>query len=132
MVYKIGQVIYKDTPVIINKDKNVKKISVSNQGDRSIQVCSHYHFFESNLALSFNREEGFGMHLDIPSGTAVRFEPGEVKEVQLVPFSGNGRVIGFLGLTMGDLDEPSVKTHALKKLKELEGSENNGSNPYAK
>lgn len=121
MDYTIGQVIYKNTPITINKDKVVKRISVSNRGDRSIQVCSHYHFFESNLALSFDREAGFGMHLDVPSGTAVRFEPGEVKEVQLVPFTGDKLVIGFLGLTMGDVGDPSVKAHALKKLKEMEG-----------
>jgi urease subunit gamma/beta len=72
-----------------------------NTGDRPIQVGSHYHFFEANRALEFHREAAFGMHLDIPAGTAVRFEPGESKEVTLVTFGGTGEVFGLNALTNG-------------------------------
>ena len=76
---------------------------VSNTGDRPIQVGSHYHFFETNGALSFDREKARGMRLDIPAGTAVRFEPGQTRDVQLVPFCGARTVYGFNGKIMGSL-----------------------------
>ena len=119
MKYQIGEIILKDAPIIINEGKEAVVISVTNNGDRTIQVCSHYHFFESNLALDFDREKAFGMRLDIPSSTAVRFEPGEEKKVSLVPFAGQRRVIGFKGLTMGDVTDPAIKKSALSKMEQL-------------
>lgn len=120
MKYRIGEVIYRDEPIIINADLVATEVVVTNTGDRCIQVCSHYHFFESNLALSFDREASFGQRLDIPAGTAVRFEPGETKKVSLVPYRGSRRAIGFLGVTMGDTTDPKVKEAALKKLVALQ------------
>jgi len=77
---------------------------VANTGDRPVQVGSHFHFFEVNAALEFNREAARGLRLDIPAGTAVRFEPGDSREVQLVPFAGQRRIFGFNGLVNGPLD----------------------------
>jgi urease subunit beta len=78
-------------------------LTVSNTGDRPIQVGSHYHFAETNPALVFDRKAAFGMRLDAPSGSAVRFEPGQAREVTLVPFKGLRRAVGFRGAVMGDL-----------------------------
>lgn len=120
MKYQVGEIIFREEPITINKDKEAIEIIVNNTGDRSIQVCSHYHFFESNLALKFDREKAFGMRLDIPSGTAVRFEPGEDKKVSLVPYAGKKRVIGFMGVTMGDVTDPRVKEQAFMRMNKLE------------
>ncbi len=120
MKYKVGEVIYKRDPIIINEGKPVVELVVTNMGDRSIQVCSHYHFFESNLALKFDREKSFGLRLDIPSGTAVRFEPGEEKKIRLIPYAGEQKIIGFMGLTMGKATDPEVKAKALQKMEQLE------------
>jgi urease subunit beta len=79
-------------------------LTVANTGDRPVQVGSHYHFFEVNPALTFDRAKARGMRLDIPSGTAIRFEPGQSRDVQLVPYVGARRVIGFRGELMGALD----------------------------
>jgi urease subunit beta len=76
---------------------------VSNLGDRPIQIGSHYHFFETNSALSFDREKTKGFRLNIPSGTAVRFEPGQEREVELVKYAGNNKIYGFNGKIMGDV-----------------------------
>jgi urease beta subunit len=119
MKYQIGEIILKDDPIIINEGKETVEIFVTNNGDRCIQVCSHYHFFETNFALAFDREKAFGKRLDIPSGTAVRFEPGEEKKISLVPFAGDKKVIGFKGLTMGDVTDPVVKKAALSKMEQL-------------
>ena len=77
---------------------------VANTGDRPVQVGSHFHFFEANAALQFDREATRGQRLDIPAGTAIRFEPGDSREVQLIPFAGGRRVFGFNGLINGPLD----------------------------
>lgn len=114
MNYKVGEIIFKDEPITINEKKPTIELIVNNTGDRSVQVCSHFHFFEVNPALKFDREKAIGMRLDIPSGTAVRFEPGEDKKVSLVPYMGAKRVIGFRGLTMGDVTDEKVRTQALK------------------
>jgi urease subunit beta len=82
------------------------RISVLNKGDRPVQVGSHFHFYEVNRALEFDRDRAFGMHLNIPAGTAVRFEPGDEKEVELVPFSGAREVYGLNNQTNGPLDRP--------------------------
>ena len=99
-----GEIITEDGFIELNSEKVTKTITVSNSGDRPIQVGSHYHFFETNKALVFKREITLGMRLDIPAGTAIRFEPGDTTEVKLVPFSGNRNAFGFNALINGPLD----------------------------
>ena len=99
-----GEIITEDGDIELNSGKDVITISVSNSGDRPIQVGSHYHFFETNKALIFNREITLGMRLDIPAGTAIRFEPGDNTEVRLVSYSGYRNVFGFNALINGPLD----------------------------
>ncbi len=88
----------------LNVGRRTLSLSVSNRGDRPIQVGSHYHFFETNDALSFDRADSRGMRLNIPAGTAVRFEPGQTRDVELVELAGLRRVFGFAGRIMGALD----------------------------
>ena len=88
----------------LNAGRPVTTVLVANTGDRPVQVGSHFHFFETNAALCFDREATRGLRLDIPAGTAVRFEPGDSREVQLVPFAGDRRIFGFNGLVNGPLD----------------------------
>ena len=97
----VGGVILKSEPIEYNKGRNTEKIKVRNTGDRPIQVGSHFHFFEANRYLEFDRPAAFGCHLNIPATSAVRFEPGEEKEVEVVTFGGKQRVIGFNDLTNG-------------------------------
>ena len=99
-----GEIITEDGYIELNSGKDTKIITVSNSGDRPIQVGSHYHFFETNRALIFNREVTLGMRLDIPAGTAIRFEPGDTTEVKLVSYSGYRIVFGFNALINGPLD----------------------------
>ena len=87
----------------LNSGRATVMLTVENTGDRPIQVGSHYHFFETNPALKFDRKKARGMRLDIAAGTAVRFEPGQTREVSLVPFSGRREVYGFRGMVMGKL-----------------------------
>ena len=98
-----GEIITEDGFIELNSGKNAKTITVSNNGDRPIQVGSHYHFFETNKALVFTREITLGMRLDIPAGTAIRFEPGDTTEVKLVPYSGERNAFGFNALINGPL-----------------------------
>jgi urease beta subunit len=100
---KPGEIITEDGFIMLNEGRESMHLMVSNTGDRPIQVGSHYHFFETNDALNFDRESARGMRLDIASGTAVRFEPGQSREVSLIPLSGAKRVFGFNGKVMGDL-----------------------------
>lgn len=102
---KPGEIIVKDRDIICNEGRKTKTLVVANTGDRPVQVGSHFHFFEVNKCLQFDREEAFGMRLDIPSGTAVRFEPGEEKEIQLVELGGKKLVYGLNDLTSGSTDE---------------------------
>ena len=88
----------------LNAGRRTLSLSVANSGDRPIQVGSHYHFFETNDALSFDRDSTRGMRLNIPAGTAVRFEPGQTRDIELVDLAGLRRVFGFAGRIMGDLD----------------------------
>lgn len=92
-----------DSDIVINAGRNVISVSVSNQGDRPIQIGSHYHFYEVNLALSFEREPTKGFRLNIAAGTAVRFEPGQTRTVELVEFAGKKAMYGFRGDIMGAL-----------------------------
>jgi len=99
-----GEMIISDGEIELNADRPTVRLLVGNTGDRPIQIGSHYHFYEANEALEFNREQAKGMRLDIPAGTAVRFEPGDEREVQLVPFVGSREVYGFNGKVNGMLD----------------------------
>ena len=94
------------------------ELNVANTGDRPIQVGSHCHFFEANRALAFDRAKAFGFRLQVPAGTAVRFEPGETKKVILVALGGNRVAYGINGLTNGRLDDAQVKAKALAKATE--------------
>lgn len=99
-----GEIIVKTGEIELNAGRQTVRLQVANAGDRPIQVGSHFHFFEVNEALNFDRDAARGMHLDIPAGTAVRFEPGDEREVQLVPFVGSRQVYGFNGKINGPLD----------------------------
>ena len=100
-----GEIKIKDGSISINKNGETKTISVSNSGDRPIQVGSHYHFFETNNALQFDRANTKGFRLNIPAGTAIRFEPGQNREVELVAYLGSREVYGFNGKIMGKLEK---------------------------
>ena len=99
-----GELITEPGDLELNAGRPVTTLTVANMGDRPVQVGSHFHFYEANPALNFNREAARGLRLDIPAGTAIRFEPGDSREVQLVPFAGARRVFGFNGLINGPLD----------------------------
>lgn len=111
--------IYGDEPVEINQGRKKAVVRVRNTADRAIQVGSHYHFFEANRALEFDREAAYGMHLDIASGTAVRFEPGDTREVGLCAYGGNGRMVGFSNLVNGGLNSVDTRGAALRRAAEL-------------
>lgn len=114
-----GELLIEEGVICLNKDKPATEIVVTNTGDRPVQVGSHFHFFEVNRQLCFERELAFGKHLDIPSGTAVRFEPGEEKTVCLVPLGGTGESYGLNDLTLGDTHSEEVKAAAKKRAAEL-------------
>lgn len=97
----IGGYVLRDEPITINEGRPRTTVTVRNTGDRPIQVGSHFHFFEVNRALEFDRTAAFGMRLDVSASTAIRFEPGDEKDVDLVPFGGDRRVTGFNGLVDG-------------------------------
>ena len=98
-----GEVFPAEGDIILNADRTAITLLVANTGDRPVQVGSHYHFAETNPGLSFDRAAAHGMRLDIPAGTAVRFEPGQTREVNLVPYGGLRKVYGFYAKVMGDL-----------------------------
>ncbi|EAU40498.1 Urease, beta subunit [Fulvimarina pelagi HTCC2506] len=98
-----GEILTRDGDIVLNEGAPVLRIEVSNAGDRPIQVGSHYHFAETNPALQFDRMAARGMRLDIPAGTAVRFEPGQTREVRLVPVRGSRKIYGFNAAVMGSL-----------------------------
>ncbi|NQV59501.1 MAG: urease subunit beta [Alphaproteobacteria bacterium] len=100
-----GEIITQDGKITLNQGQDVITLTIANTGDRPVQVGSHYHFYESNSALEFDREAARGRRLDIPAGTAIRFEPGQRREVPLVPYRGDRRVFGFNGAVMGALDD---------------------------
>ena len=93
-----GELIPEDGFIELNKGREVTILKVANISDRPIQIGSHYHFFESNQGLKFDRQQSLGKRLDIPAGTAIRFEPGDQREVSLVPYAGKRKVFGFNGL----------------------------------
>lgn len=99
-----GEFVIKEGEIELNAGRPTVRLQVANTGDRAIQVGSHYHFYEVNLGLQFDREQARGMRLNIPAGTTVRFEPGDEKEVTLVAFGGSRTVYGFQGRINGPLD----------------------------
>ena len=99
-----GEIFSEPGEIELNLGKDITTITVSNSGDRPVQLGSHFHFYEANKALIFEREKTLGMHLDIPAGTAIRFEPGDSTEVKLVPYSGKRNVFGFNSLINGPLN----------------------------
>lgn len=113
-----GELFFDGDDLELNVGRPVVTLLINNTGDRPVQIGAHYHFFEVNRALVFDRAKAYGMRPDLPSGTAVRFEPGEVKEVKLVPIGGAREVYGFNGLVMGRLDDPHTKEMSVKRCRE--------------
>lgn len=104
MEWEPGQLFLNEEPIICNEGRDLFKVQVTNTGDRPVQIGSHFHFFEVNESLTFNREEAYGKRLNIPAGASVRFEPGDEKEVELVPYAGERKVYGFNNKTDGPLE----------------------------
>ncbi len=104
-----GEILSEAGDIELNPGAVAIALRVANTGDRPIQVGSHYHFAETNPALDFDRAAARGRRLDIPAGTAIRFEPGQAREVRLIPYGGGRRVVGFRGEVMGALDAPPKK-----------------------
>ena len=113
-----GEYLFDGAPLELNAGRPTCVVEVTNTGDRPVQIGSHFHFFEVNRALLFDREAAYGMRLDLPAGTAVRIEPGEIKTVQLVALGGLREVYGGSGLVNGRLDDPAVKTQALARMRQ--------------
>ncbi|MDF5756118.1 urease subunit beta [Spongiactinospora sp. TRM90649] len=114
----VSRIQYANEPIEINTGRPTVTLTVRNTGDRAIQVGSHFHFFEANRALAFDREKAFGKHLDIPAGTAVRIEPGDTHRVTLVEYGGGTRIIGFNNLLDGGIRARDARTEALRRMKE--------------
>jgi urease subunit beta/urease subunit gamma/beta len=110
-----GEWLLADDAIEINAGRRTLRLSVRNTGDRPIQVGSHFHFFEVNRALEFDRAATLGMRLDVPSGQSIRFEAGDERDVELVAFGGHGRVIGFNGLLDGGASSPDAFARALRR-----------------
>lgn len=113
--------IIKDEDIELNEDKNITSLEVENIGDRPIQIGSHFHFFEANKYLKFDRKKAYGMRLNIPSGTSVRFEVGSLKSIELIPYGGKRYISGFNGLVEGFLDDENTKKEAFRKLDKFLG-----------
>jgi urease subunit beta len=113
-----GEYVFDGGPIELNAGRPTCKLQVTNTGDRPVQVGSHFHFFEVNRALVFDREAAYGMRLDLPAGTAVRFEPGDIKTVQLVALGGSRQVYGGSALVMGALDDPAIRQRSLERMRQ--------------
>lgn len=113
-----GEVLPADGDITLNEGRETSTVAVENTGDRAVQVGSHFHFFEVNRALSFDREQAFGKHLDIPSGGTTRFEPGEQRDADLVAFAGKRRILGQNGLTNSTVTYDASRTEALERLEQ--------------
>jgi len=118
-----GEYRLRAEPIELYADRATATVHVVNGGDRPVQVGSHYHFFEANPQLQFDRVTAYGMHLHIPSGSSVRFEPGESKEVELVSFGGHRHLQGFHNWVDGPLDDPEVREQALARMAAAMGRE---------
>lgn len=116
-----GEYFVDEGEIELNASKDIITIEIENKGDRPIQVGSHYHFFEVNKELSFERVKAYGKRIDIPAGTSVRFEPGSKKSVNLIDFAGRRYVSGFNGLVEGLLDDENVKVKAMQNLSKFLG-----------
>ena len=116
-----GEYLVDEGEIELNASKDIITIEIENKGDRPIQVGSHYHFFEVNKELSFERAKAYGKRIDIPAGTSVRFEPGSKKSVNLIDFSGRRYVSGFNGLVEGFLDDEVTKAKAMQNLSKFLG-----------
>lgn len=116
-----GPLGYETQPgsIEINAGRATATVLVANTGDRAVQVGSHYHFYEGNAALQFDREAAYGKHLAIPSGLAIRFEPGDEREVELVDFGGTRVLYGFSNVVNGAFADPAVKKAAAERLKDF-------------
>lgn len=116
MASRKSKVLHGAETIEINAGRASVALKVTNTGDRPVQIGSHFHFFEVNPAMRFEREHAWGMHLDIAAGTGVRFEPGETKQVTLVAYDGARHIVGFNGLVNGGLDAPQTKIDAMRRL----------------
>lgn len=116
----VGEWILSDKPVEINAGRRTIRMKVKNTGDRPIQIGSHFHFFEVNRAMDFDRPRAMGMHLNVPAATAIRFEPGDEKEIELVEYGGMQRVIGFNGIVNGSVQAKWPLKEALERARDLE------------
>ena len=115
-----GEYFLADAPIEINAGRPTRRVEVTNRGDRPVQVGSHCHFFEVNRALSFDRRAAYGLRLNVAAGTAVRFEPGDTREVELVALGGRREVYGLNGLVNGALDDEAVRERAFAAMTEFE------------
>ena len=122
----VGGVVLAADDIEYNKGREVRQLTVRNTGDRPVQVGSHFHFFEVNRYLAFDRSVAFGCHLNIPATTAIRFEPGEEKSVEVVPFAGKSYIIGFGGLTNGYAGGESAPTYYPTFTKAMKKAEKRG------
>lgn len=116
-----GEILTPDGEIELNAGRETVTLTVANTGDRPIQVGSHFHFFEVNAALEFERDRAKGMRLDIPAGSAIRFEPGDAREVILVPLVGSRQVYGFNALVSGPLESSDEVAKTAKKKSEKKG-----------
>lgn len=113
-----GEITFAEGDIELNTGLEAVTLRVKNTGDRPIQVGAHYHFFEVNPLLKFDREPAYGRRLDIAAGTSVRFEPGQAQTVRLIPYRGARELSGFRGYVDGKLDDPGVREAALKRMRE--------------
>ena len=118
-----GEYLFDGAAIVLNAGRPTRALEVNNTGDRPVQVGSHFHFFEVNRALKFERAAAYGMRLDLPAGTAVRFEPGEIKTVRLVAVGGQRQVYGGSGLVMGALDDPAVRRRSMDRVEGFQRGE---------
>src|SRR6266478_5530205 len=112
-----GEYLVDGEPIELNPGRPTVRLEINNTGDRPVQIGSHFHFFEVNRAIVFDREKAYGMRLDLPAGTAVRIEPGEVKEVRLVALGGRRVVYGGNGLVSGPLDDFETRIRSTERLR---------------
>lgn len=122
----VGGEILSDQPITYNEGRRTAKIVVRNTGDRPIQVGSHFHFFEVNRYLQFDRAQAYGCHLNIPATTAIRFEPGDEKEVEVVAYSGKQYILGFNGLVQGFTGDEDTPTYFPQRILAMERAKNLG------
>lgn len=113
-----GEYLFDGGPIELNVGRPTCTLQVTNTGDRPVQVGSHFHFFEVNRGLVFDRQAAYGMRLDLPAGTAVRFEPGDIKTVRLVALGGSRQVYGGSALVMGALDDAAVRQRSLERMRQ--------------